>query len=109
MSKSSEKRIKTFVDWFIRSEFVEGLTSDRDSDFINEPSRAARCYDAAAEGCDGKNHSEVIDDWRDAFRYWIRDRRCWNEPERFMAGVEAHFDYVEEYHHKAGSLFVQIG
>jgi len=58
MSKSSESRIKAFVDWFIRSEYVEALTSDRDSDFINRANRATRCYDAAADGCDGKTHAE---------------------------------------------------
>lgn len=83
LTQSSVERVETFVDWFIRSDFVETLTSDRDSDFINEPERAARCRDAAEHGCDGKTHAEVIDDWRDAFTYWLQERardarrRCW--------------------------------
>lgn len=38
---------------------------EKDSDFINEPDRASRCHDAAADGCDGKLHCEVIDDFRE--------------------------------------------
>lgn len=106
ISKSSEKRAKAFVDWFIRSEYVEGLTSDRDSDFINEPDRARRCQDAAESGADGKTHAEVIGDWRDAFEDWIRDQRQHKEdPERFIVAVNAQFDAVEAWHEKNGSLF----
>jgi hypothetical protein len=110
ISKSSEKRIKRFVDWFIRSECVEALTSDRDCDFINKSDRAERCYDAAEDGADGKTHAEVIGDWRDAFENWIRDTRKWKEdPDRFIAAVNAHFDRVEDWHDKHGSLHQQIG
>lgn len=34
-------------------------------DFINEPDRAARCHEEAADGCDGSYHYEVIDDFRE--------------------------------------------
>lgn len=118
LSQSSIKRIKTFVDWFIRSDFVEALTCERDSDFINEPDRAARCRDAAEHGCDGKTHAEVIEDWRDAFTYWLRERarearcRCPGHSEewpQFEAAVCAYFDSVEEWHDKNGSLEQGIG
>jgi hypothetical protein len=109
MTDSSKKRIEAFVDWFIRSQYVENWTSEKDSDFINEPERASRVYAAAVNGADGKTHAEVIEDWRESFRAWIRDRRMWQEPERFIAGVESHFDSVEAQHDKNGSLFSQIG
>ena len=100
LSKASQTRIDTFVDWFIRSDYVSNWTSEKDSDFINEPNRAARCYDAAEDGGDGKTHAEVIEDWRESFRAWIRDRHMWMEPERFVTAVEAHFDDVENWHGK---------
>jgi hypothetical protein len=118
LTQSSIERVKTFVDWFIRSDFVETLTSERDADFINEPERASRCSDAAEHGCDGKTHAEVIDDWRDAFTYWLRERakdarrRCWRHCEEwpcFEAAVRAYFDSVEEWHEKNGSLEQEIG
>lgn len=112
LTQSSVKRVKTFVDWFIRSEFVEDLTSERDADFINEPERAARCWDAAEHGCDGKTHAEVINDWREAFTYWLQDRARWGHSEewpRFEAAVNAHFESVEQWHEKNGSLHEEIG
>ena len=110
--KNSTQRIEHFVSDFIRSEYVEGLTNDRDNDFWNEPERAARVYDAAAEGCDGKTHAEVIGDWRDAFTYWMRDQRRGyfaSDPERFIAAVNNYFDDVEVWHEKNGSLWQEIG
>jgi hypothetical protein len=110
ISASSKKRIDDFVDEFIRSEHVSNLTSERDSDFYNEPERADRCWNAAAHGCDGKTHKEVIDDWRDAFSNWLSDRRsdtAW--PERFESAVCARFDAVETWHENNGSLFQEIG
>ena len=38
---------------------------EKSSDFVNEPERAARCHDAAADGCDGSFHWEVIEDFRE--------------------------------------------
>jgi hypothetical protein len=98
MTASSKNRIETFVDWFISSEYVSNWTAEKDSDFWNEPDRAKRCYDAAEFGADGKTHAEVIEDWREAFKTWVRDRiyrnkrtpRYWRdkaEPERFIAAV----------------------
>jgi predicted RNase H-like HicB family nuclease len=109
MTKASEQRIKVFVDDFIHSEYVSNWTSGKDSDFINELDRADRCYTAAEFGADGKTYAEVIEDWREAFQAWIRDRRMWQEPERFIAGVNAHFDAVEDWHESHGSLFTEIG
>jgi hypothetical protein len=109
LSTASQKRIDRFVDAFIRSAAVESLTSERDSDFWNEPERASRVYDAAESGCDGKTHSKVIEDWRDAFNNLLSDHRNHEYPERFVAAVNAHFDGVEQWHLKNGSLYQEIG
>jgi hypothetical protein len=112
LSQSSRARVGSFVDEFIRSEFVSNWTSEKDSDFVNEPDRANRCYEAAENGADGKTHAEVIEDWREAFNAWMRDRMRghWGaEPERFIAAVEDHFSQVEAWHEKNGSLWQEIG
>jgi hypothetical protein len=105
-------RIQTFVDWFIRSGYVCDWQSDRDADFISYPDRAARCYDAAEFGCDGKTHYEVINDWREMFQAWLHDRhqghRRGDYP-LFDAAVSAHFDALETWHERNGSLHHQIG
>lgn len=101
--------VDTFVHDFIRSEYVQNWTSNKDSDFINEPDRAARCYDAAEFGCDGKTHAEVIEDWREAFRGWLRDEHRNHNEGLFVARVEAYFDSVEAWHEKNGSLWEEIG
>lgn len=110
-SKSSIARAETFIDWFIRSEYVEQLTSDRDSDFINKPERAARVHDAAEFGCDGKTHAEVINDWRDAFGYWLSEEHpnYWQTSERFETLVMLLFTRTELWHEHNGSLFKEIG
>lgn len=107
--RNSAERVARFIDGFIRSEYVANWTSEKDGDFINEPDRASRVADAAELGCDGKTHAEVIEDWREAFNAWMRDRRSWNTPERFIAAVETHFDSVESGHEKNGSLWQEIG
>ena len=109
MTTSSQNRINAFVDNFIHSEFVSNWTSEKDGDFWNEPERATRCADAAENGADGKTHAEVIEDWREAFAAYIRDKRLWAEPTRFVDAVNAHFDAVETWHEKNGSLFEEIG
>ncbi len=109
LSPASRARVGCFVDDFIRGEVVDQLTSERDSDFINEPERAERCYDAAEFGCDGKTHADVIQDWRDAFSNWLSDRRGHNEPERFTSAVLARFTVTELWHEYNGSLYQEIG
>ena len=111
LTPASKGRVNGFVDGFIRSDYVSNWTSEKDSDFINEPERAVRCYNAAEFGCDGKTHAEVIEDWREAFRAWVRDskRNRWHSPDRFLAAVETYFDSVEDWHDKNGSLFSEIG
>jgi hypothetical protein len=109
LSSPSRARVERFVDDFIRSREVECLTSERDSDFYNDPERAARVHKAAEYGSDGKYHAEVIQDWRDAFSAWVRDRKSWAECQRFTAAVEASFTATELWHEFNGSLDQEIG
>jgi hypothetical protein len=109
LSAASQNRIKTFIDDFIRSQYVSNWTSEKDSDFWNEPERAERCADAAEFGCDGKTHAEVIGNWRDAFKGWLRDNHRNHNSGLFVDAVEAHFDSVETWHEKNGSLWQEIG
>ena len=106
---TSQQRADRFADAFIRSHAVESLTEERDSDWINEPERADRCYEAAESASDGKTHSEVIQDWRDAFENMLSDRRGKEYHARFAAAVSAHFDAVELLHETNGSLYQEIG
>lgn len=109
-SESSQRRIDHFYDEFVRSEYVANFTAERDSDFINEPERAARCYDAAEYGADGKTHAEVIEDWRDAFSNWMSDRQRWGkEHNRFEQGVLDKIEECELWHYFNGSLYQEIG
>lgn len=50
--------------------------SEKACDFINEPDRAARCHEAAADGCDGSYHYEVIDDFREFGQMLLKE--AWN-------------------------------
>ena len=110
MTPTSQKRIKTFIDWFIRSDYMQSREFGASSDmFIDDPDRANRCYDAAEFGCDGSTHQEHIQDWRDAFSSWIRDRHKWQTPDRFITGVNEYFDHLETWHEKNGTLFTEIG
>lgn len=111
LSSASRARVEAFVHDFIRGAEVEYLTSDRDQDFTNEPERASRVSDAAELGADGKTHSEVIEDWRDAFSNWLRDnhKEYWRTSERFATAVLASFTLTELWHEFNGSLFQEIG
>jgi predicted secreted protein len=126
ISQSSLRRVKRFVDSFIRSEDVQNLTADRDNQgYGSRAERFARVQDAAEHGADGKLHAEVIGDWREAFRLYIdaerkknrRDSRTgevrpgWygSEWERFQTAVEAEFSRIEQFYADAGTLFQEIG
>jgi hypothetical protein len=64
---------------------------------------------ARTDSIAGRTHAEVIGDWREAFTSWVRDKRLWTSPDRFILGVEAHFGAVEQWHETHGSLWNQIG
>jgi hypothetical protein len=106
----ASSRIKTFVDAFIRSEYVSNWWDNCGSDrWINDPDRAARCDAAAEFGADGSTHAEVIGDWREAFKGWLRDYHRNHNEGLFVSAVEAYFDSVETWHEKNGSLWKEIG
>ncbi len=109
--------IKALIDEYIRSEFIQALTSERDSDFFTDAvrgeDRASRCHDAAEFGCDGKTHYEVINDWRNGLSDYLRselkhDCKSYG-PCRINAAMSAHFDAVESWHETNGSLHEEIG
>lgn len=111
ITESSRHRVRRFVDTFIRSEYVQNWTAEKDADFINEPKRAARCYDASAYGCDGKTHAEVIEDWRESFDTWLKydGRRGKEFPWLFSDAVHAEFDATELNLDAKGILNEQVG
>lgn len=109
VTAASRERAKRFVDWFVRSDDVSALTAERDSDFYNEPDRAERVARASESGAYGATHAEIIEDWRDAFTSFLRDRRGRNDVERFERAVSACFDEIEAWHDKNGSLYDEIG
>ena len=107
LSPASMERIDTFVDWFIRREDIHPGIQEL---YLSDPERAERMDSAAENGADGSTHQEVIDDWRKAFSYFVRDRKGHhNLPERFIAAVEAYFDKTELWHELNGSLNQEIG
>lgn len=105
----SHQRIKTFVDWLISSHYVTNQWGASSDDWINDPARASRCHNAAEHGADGSTHAERIQDMRDGFAMWLRDRRSSKEHTLFQDAVNAHFDDVEAWHERAGSLHQEIG
>jgi hypothetical protein len=110
---TASKRIRAFVDWFLRSEHMREFGSTS-GDWINDPERMQRCHDAAEFGGDGSTHAERIDDMRDSFRDWVRYGRQNRNTmsagyERFETAVLEYFDTLERWHEINGSLDEQIG
>ena len=106
----SEERIKRFCSWFVSSKYVSNWSAENRNDFTNCRDRANRCYEAAESGTNGSTHAERIDDFRQAFKGWMRDRRTVNaHPWRFCDAVEAYWDHLEEFHLKQGALEQEIG
>ena len=106
-------RIDTFVDWFVRSDMVANQFGSND-DWLSDPERMERCERAAEDGGDGSTHAEVIDDWRQAFKHWVRYGRTGRNSmsagyDRFETAVLLHFDRLEDWHKANGSLHQEIG
>jgi hypothetical protein len=122
--------IKHFVDDFVRSEFVANWTADNDNQgYGSGLDRFTRVYDAAEHGAYGATHAEIIGDWRDALDSYLEHLRilpntrdvyyirrtsrpyrievCYLD--RLRAAAHAHFDSVEAWHEKNGSLWEEIG
>lgn len=87
-----------------------GSSSD---DWINDPDRADRCHEAAAHGCDGSTHYEIMQDWRDFLADLFRDFRRGNdeddaELDAIEASIDAEIDACEAYHETAGTLHKNV-
>lgn len=118
------------------SEAYYNWSARNSEDFINCPDRAARCYEAAADGCDGSTHAERIDDFReygsdlfhdlnkaleqaiDGNEMWddmdqeAADDLCnsfWEDFEACEQAYSADVDALEDWHDKNGSLNQQVG
>lgn len=111
---SKQTRIESFVEWFLSDYFPEsgfrfGSSSD---DWMLDPERMERCDNAASDGADGSTHREIIEDWRKAFTHFLRyggKRNAFSRGyDRFEAAVNAHFDAVEVWHTKNGSIDEEI-
>jgi hypothetical protein len=98
------------------------------NDFINEPERAARCHDAAADGCDGSYHWEVIDDFREfgsellqeSWGLIVHELEDQEQPATIWRGAEVGHDGcveafnkccddLEEWHRQNGTYEEQCG
>ena len=109
--------IKSFVDEFVRSEFVANWTADNDNQgYGSLMDRFERVQDAAEVGAYGATHYEIIQDWRDALDDYIKHYRGSRQHrievgwlDRFRAAVSDHFDEVEAWHETNGSLPEEIG
>jgi hypothetical protein len=108
MTNASKARVSRFFDAFIRSEAVQYVTSRNNSDFINCAERAARIADADYE-CAAETVRESIEDQREAFHAFLRDRRKrWSDLSRFQEAVEAEFDATEQWHQDHGTLDQEV-
>ena len=105
MTHSSEKRIMRIVDDFIRSPFMQAREFGSSSDmWIDDPERAKRVDLAAVEGCDGSTHQEHIQDWRGAFKDFMRyGRRGHQRCELLESAMDAYWDDLELWHEKNGT------
>ncbi len=112
MKYYNKDRIANIVDWFIRSEYMDSRRFGENDDWIHDPERMQRCYDAAENGSDGSTHQEIINDWRKSFRDYIRfDRYSPNghrheSCELLLDAMEDYWNELEEYHLQAGTLFL---
>jgi hypothetical protein len=109
-------KARHILDHFVRSEYFATWQSERIgsggySRYADRRDRYDRCYAAAEDGGDGSTHAEGLDDMRDAFSDWIRDRSRgrWGTLDRLESAVRAEVDAIEQWHAEHGSLYQEIG
>jgi hypothetical protein len=112
-------RARAMLDTFVRSEYFANWSAERlDSSAYgsaDDRDRFERCHDAAEEGADGSTHAERLQDMREAFGDWLRDRRRASKlhfaefPYRVETAVLAEIDAIELWHETNGSLFSEVG
>lgn len=90
---------KPTIDDMLNSNEYQDFISDRLGNdlFIDDPERADRLHEYAADGCDGSTHAEVLDDWR-AFV------NCCSLPERCKDQLTKEIDACETWHVANGSI-----
>lgn len=107
--KTATQYPATLRELYSHPDFVPfGSTSD---DWINDPERMERCYDAAEYGEDGSFHAEIIQDWRefleridsDLFRKLEDDE--YEQWETIKESIESEIDACEQWHSENGSLY----
>lgn len=109
-----QKRIDRIVHNFLNSRFYDSRRFGASSDmWIEDAERAERCMEAARDGAEGSTHYEVIQDMRSIFSDFLRyggKRNPFSAGyDRLEAAVSAHFDELEAWHEKNGTLHEQIG
>ena len=105
-----QRKGKDLLSRFIRCRYFESWQESRLGNdlFITDQDRASRIHDAAEHGCDGSTHAEIIQDWRDAWSDYLRDRRG-NYTPLIDRAISLAVDDVETFHERQGTLHQQIG
>ena len=112
MTPTQKKRADRIVAAFLQSRFWDehrfGVSSD---DAIRDGERYDRCVRAAEDGADGSTHAEVIEDMREAFRDYLHQTRKPFAEYRYRVEDLAmrHFDDLEAWHEKNGTLNEEVG
>ena len=110
--------IKSIVDRFVSSDYFANWQAENieSGGYMRSGSdgrdRYERCHDAAEDGAEGSTHRECIDDMRQAFEDWLRDRhrgRPSEYPYRVQDAAAKHWNALEQWHQNNGSLDQQIG
>lgn len=109
ISKYSKARISKFIDMLIRTELAGQITDENNHSWSGNGERSNRVLAAAENGSDGRTYDESIEDMRETFHIWLRQRRSNREHSRFECAVCDHFDSLERFFFDRNMLFVEIG
>ncbi len=86
-------------------------------DWVNEPERMGRCWEAAEHGADGSTHAEILGDWWEflhrlrhtALGIALHHDRVSAEIERRADSIGAELEACEAWHAENGTLNEEIG
>lgn len=86
-------------------------------DWVNEPERMERVWEAAEHGAEGSTHAEILGDWceflhrlrHEALGVALNHDRVSAEIERRADSIYAEIEACEEWHAERGTLEEQIG
>lgn len=114
-------RARRILDTFVRGEYFSNWQAEaiEEGGYMRSGSdardRYERCHEATENGGDGSTHAEHLNDMRQAFSDWLRDRRYQKRnrlaeyPYRLEAAVYDEIDSIEAWHQQNGSLEQEIG